>query len=110
MTEQQLQQQCFKWFHNYYPLFRGLLFHVQNNAVNKIQGNHRKSLGVISGVSDFIALTPTGTYIAIELKTESGKQSKAQKEWQSKIETYNGKYYICKTLEQFQEVIKKHFD
>ena len=38
----------------------------------------------------------------IELKTDKGKQSNEQKEWQSMIESQGFDYYIIRSLEEFK--------
>jgi hypothetical protein len=109
-TEYRIQQDCYRWFHNTYPNYRGLLFHVQQGAKNAIQGNRHKALGVFSGVADFVACTPTGQFLAIELKTPTGFQSQAQKKWEEQLRKAKGNYYICRSLTEFQEVVKIYFD
>ena len=67
-----------------------------------VTGARDKATGLIPGVSDMIMLTPRSGAIFIEFKTEKGKQSEKQKEWQKKIEYYNYKYYIIRKLENFK--------
>jgi hypothetical protein len=106
MNELQLQAEIFKWHWNNIPEERGLLFHVNNKARNKIEGNKFKSLGVIAGVTDLIYLKPGGRPIFVELKTEEGKQSPQQKEWQKTVESAGYDYRICRDLETFKTYIK----
>lgn len=110
-SEGKIQAECFQWFWNDYPRYRGLLFHVANENdradSNPIQGAIRKSLGVVPGVSDLILLVPTKKYhgLCIEMKDEKGQQRQSQKDWQFLVEQQGYRYEICRSLQQFKEII-----
>ena len=54
-SEDQIQHECYKWFHNTYPHLRGLLFAVPNGgARSALQGKIFKMTGVVAGVSDML--------------------------------------------------------
>lgn len=99
LPELQLQAKIFQHHWNYYPNERGLLFHVNGKAKNAIEGNKFKALGVIPGVSDLVYLKPGGKPIFLELKTENGKQSEAQKKWQEIVTKAGYDYRIVKTFD-----------
>lgn len=109
--EGRIQAECFAWFWNSYPRFRKCLFHVPNENdradANAIQGAIRKSLGVVAGVADLILMVKRGRYgaLCIEMKDERGTQKPAQKEWQAIVEREGYKYVICRSLEQFKQII-----
>jgi len=106
MTESQLQQQCFMWFHNEaYKDQRGRLWHAFNNPPNAIQGAMLKSMGLTKGVADLVYLLPFGKVLFIEMKTETGTQSKEQIAWQVLVESLGFEYVICRSFEQFKELI-----
>lgn len=113
-NEGRIQAQCFQWFWNTYPQYRKLLFHVPNENdradSNIIQGAIRKSLGVVSGVADFLLLIPSGRYhgLCIEMKDEKGRQKPAQAEWQVIVEAQGYKYVVCRSLEQFKIIIQEY--
>ena len=46
--------------------------------------------------------------LLIEMKTDEGKQSQHQKEWQQKITGDGYKYVIVRSLEEFQNQIKQY--
>ena len=75
-----------------------------------IQGAIRKSLGVVSGVSDLIFLVARGRYhgLCIEMKDEKGQQKPAQKEWQAIVEAQGFRYEICRSFGQFQQIMKSY--
>lgn len=110
-NEGKIQAECFQWFHNTFPQYRGLLFHVPNendrSDSNPIQGAIRKSLGVWPGVADLICLIPREGHgaLLIEMKDEKGTQKPAQKEWQAAVEAQGYRYEICRSLRQFKELI-----
>lgn len=97
---------CYVWFHNTYPELRGLLCYNNNNSKNKIDGNRNKAKGLQKGRSDF-AFYYQGHAYMIELKTDTGTQSQAQKEWQQLIERHGFKYYIARSKEEFIQIMTK---
>lgn len=113
-NEGKIQAECVIWFNNTYPQFRKTLFHVPNENdradSNIIQGAMRKSLGVVPGVADLILLVPRGSHgaLCIEMKDEKGVQRPAQKEWQAIVENLGYRYEICRSLEQFKEIVNDY--
>lgn len=113
-NEGKIQSECVIWFHNTFPQYRGLLFHVPNENdradSNPIQGAIRKSLGVVAGVADLLFLVARGGYhgLCIEMKDEKGTQKPAQKEWQKIVEAYGYSYKICRSLAQFKEIVYEY--
>ena len=106
MSEDRLQQIIFTFHWNSYPEERGLLFMVHNNPRNKIEGAQLKGRGMISGVSDLIYLKPMGKPVFMELKLENGVQSKAQKEWESKVTEAGYDYRIARSLEEAKKICR----
>ena len=47
--------------------------------------------------------------LCVEMKTEIGRQSDVQKEWQLKVEKQGYKYVVIRSLEAFQQEIKNYF-
>ena len=115
-NEGRIQAECFQWFHNSFPQYRGLLFHVPNENdradSNPIQGAIRKSLGVWPGVADLLFLHAGGGChgLCIEMKDEHGQQKPAQKEWQKIVEAQNYRYEICRSLEHFKQIINEYLN
>jgi hypothetical protein len=106
-SEERLQQECFRWFWNTYPQYRGLLFHVPNGGTrNSREAAKLKTMGVVRGVSDFILLFD-GTAYCIELKRPDGKgsQSKSQKGWESTVRDNGFRYYVINSLKNFQGLV-----
>ncbi|MEY3421266.1 MAG: Nonlabens phage [Bacteroidota bacterium] len=65
-----------------------------------------KGMGLQKGRSDLVFYYAGRAYM-IEIKTENGKQTPEQKKWQEIVEKNRFEYTICKTLEEFQEIIKR---
>ena len=109
-----MQAECVQWLWNEYPQYRGLLFHIPNegNRDSKTDGAYRKALGLVSGVSDLILLIPNKSHhaLCIEMKTEVGRQSDAQRLWQSKVEAQGYRYEVVRSLEEFKELIKEYLE
>lgn len=70
-----------------------------------------KAEGAKPGVSDLLLMVPNGKYnfLAIEMKTEKGRQSDNQKAFQQHMEKLGfGKYVICKSFDEFRNEIQKY--
>lgn len=106
MSEAQIQAACVTWLWNTYPQTRGLFFAVNNNSEHVARAMNRKAVGLVAGVSDTIFLW-RGKALLIEFKTPTGRQSAKQKEWQERAEAQGFRYYIVRSLEDFQDLIKK---
>lgn len=108
MTEEQLQASIFQNHWNYYTHERKCLFHVNNKAKNKIEGNQMKAKGVVAGVSDFIYLAKNGKVLFIELKTDEGKQSKEQKEFEQIAKDRGHLYFVVRSVKEFFDLIQEY--
>lgn len=103
--EHNLQTACVNWFRWQYPTFSKMLIAVPNGGRrDAITGAMLKAEGVLAGVADLILLIPNRRYhsLLIELKTKSGTQSKAQKEWQQEVERLGySKYILVRSIDEF---------
>lgn len=111
--EDKLQMACRHWFDLQHPRLALLLHHSPNEGRlmhTARDGAKRKAMGVRAGFPDFILLYPSGgyPYLAIELKSEKGRQSPAQREYQEAVQQAGGLYILCRTLEEFREVINAY--
>ena len=103
-----LQSKMVIWYSSQYGRTHDkCLFHVNNKAKNGIEGNRMKAMGVKTGVSDLVLVTSQGT-IYIEVKTPTGSQSKEQKEFQQQVESLGQKYFVVRTLDEFQDIVKNN--
>lgn len=110
--ESDIQKQAVKWFRYQYPKIRKLLFAVGNGgARSRTEAAIMKGEGVTAGVSDLILLFPNSMYhgLCIEMKTPTGRLQDSQKEWQKCVEAVGYKYALCRSFEEFQNLIYSYF-
>lgn len=104
--EDLLQQKCVIWFKNNYQMHgKGLIFAVPNGGTrNIIEAKKLKATGTMPGVSDLIVVLDSKV-LFIELKTDIGKQSDAQKLFETKITNLNHEYILIRNEEEFKTTI-----
>lgn len=107
-SEDRIQAECVKWANNEYPELRGFgVCHIPNGGLrNKIEANKLKAMGVRKGFADLIVILPSGTVFFIEMKDDKGKQSEEQVKFQEFVQQRGIPYYLIRTLEDFQTLIK----
>lgn len=88
----------------------GLFFHVENegsagrsHALNKL----KKATGKIPGVADYIFMR-AGQNLALEIKTEDGKQEKSQEHFESWCVEHGVPYYICRSWGDVKYLLTKY--
>lgn len=112
-TESRIQAVCVSYFGYNYPQYRGLLFAVPNGGYRTATtAKIMKAEGVVSGVSDLLLLVPSRQYhgLCIEFKTDKGRQSEAQKEWQRAVELQGFCYRVVRSLDEFIDLLAWYFD
>lgn len=110
-NEDNLQIACVSWFSLQYPSIARLLHHSPNGGKRNAREAARfKRMGVRAGFPDLILLLPSKQYsfLCIELKTKTGKQTDYQKEWQALAESNGSKYIVCRSFDEFQTAIKQY--
>jgi len=63
---------------------------------------YKKATGMMAGVADLIILTPNARTIFVEMKTEKGKQSDKQKEFEQSVKEKGFDYFVCRTFDEFK--------
>lgn len=109
--EHKLQKLCVRWFRMQYPFLRSLLFAVPNGGRrDELTGAKLKDEGATPGVSDLILLKNNKKYstLCIEMKTKVGRQSESQRNWQKEVERAGNKYVVCRSIEEFIEVVNDY--
>ena len=115
MSESEIQQSCLRWFALQYPVFarEGMLFHIPNEGI-RLGGMGAKMVreGIVRGVADLCLCIPRGGYHAlyIEMKRPGSYQRPEQKEWQKNCEKYGNLYVVCRSLEEFREIVTKYLN
>lgn len=109
ITEARLQQECYMWHYNEYPMQRGLFFRIKNEGLNNISGARDKAMGLVAGVADMCLLLPNGRACFIEFKSDKGRQSDKQKHFESIVKMRGCEYFVVNSKEKFificQEVL-----
>ena len=108
--EDRLQSDCFLWFHNSYPAYRGLLFHVPNGGNRDArEGNKFKAMGVTPGIPDLILLLPNqgGKIMGIEFKTSEGRVSPAQVKLHTTWRGVGCNIEVVRSVEVFKALIQQ---
>lgn len=110
--EHRIQRSCVRWFNLKHKELRGRLFAVPNGGRRDAATAARlKEEGVVAGVSDLILLVPNRYYgaLLIEMKTQRGKQSQSQVDWE-KIITSTGeyKYVVCHSIDDFISEVEEY--
>lgn len=107
-TEDKVQQEIVMWYRNTYCLKhhnpRNIIFSVPNDSKNAVEQMRKIATGLYAGVSDLIMIHFGQVYF-IELKTDTGKQSEKQKDFQLIVENQGFKYYLIRSLKEFQKII-----
>lgn len=108
-TEHDLQTACVKWFEVSYSWLSPLFFSVPNGAKTKLtEARWMKAEGMKPGVADILLLVPNGekAFLCIEMKSATGRQSAAQRNFQEAVTAAGGQYTVCRTFEEFSQCIK----
>ena len=111
--EHRLQCACVRWFRLAYPQHHHNLFAVPNGGYRTPATAAKiKAEGALPGVSDLILLIARGNYhgLLIEMKTDKGRQSEAQREWQRLIEADGYKYVVVRSIEEFIKVVTDYLN
>ena len=112
--EDDIQEEFFRIVHLKFPQIPDkLLFSVPNGGRrDKFTGGIMKRTGAKRGVADVIMLIPNKYHncLCLEFKTDIGKQSKEQIEFQRQIERVGGKYEIIRSANDAINVISEYLN
>ena len=104
LSESAIQSKCVTWFNNTYCLKhhtpRSMIFHVANENQHK-----HIALGVLAGVSDLVVLHG-GQVLWVEMKDHKGRLRLAQIEFRERVCLMGYTYHVCRSLEEFKEIIE----
>lgn len=79
-------------------------FTAKNGKTFSLEAKRLKDEGVKSGVSDLMILWK-GRLLCLEVKTEKGRQSPAQKEWERTITECGGLYRVVRSVDDVREFL-----
>ena len=69
-----------------------------------------KAEGMLAGVADLLLLLPAMGYtmLAIEMKTDKGRQSPRQQAWQQEAERHGIRYALVRSFDEFNYLIEPY--
>jgi hypothetical protein len=69
--------------------------------------NIHKAGGYTNGQPDLVVLMPSGRTLLVEVKTPHGRQSEAQKAYQTAAENLGHSYYVVRNREDMKKILDK---
>ena len=109
--EEDMQEACVRWFGYAHPRLAPLLHHSPNGGRRNVREAARfRAMGTRAGFPDLFLAVPNRGYhgLFIEMKSREGRQTPAQKEWQSNLTAQGYRYEVCRCLEEFFEIINSY--
>lgn len=98
--ESKLQRTVVKYLRLELRLCKGLVFAIPNGGKrSKVEARIQVSEGTLHGVADLEILLPRGRAVFVEMKTETGKQSEYQEEFEMNVSKLGFDYLIWRNLD-----------
>lgn len=110
-NESEMQRACVRWYRYRYPQHASMLIGIPNGvATTERQGAILKAEGMLAGVADLLLLLPAQGYtmLAIEMKTDKGRQSPRQQAWQQEAERHGIRYEVVRSFDEFNYLIEPY--
>lgn len=115
--ESRLQKQCVAWFRAQYPEYAILLVHPINEGsghtrTDRMRQGIHKAEGAVAGVPDLLLFVPgcMSHGLGIEFKTQNGRQSQEQKDFQQMFEAAGYRYVIVRSFEEFRDLTNEYIE
>lgn len=83
---------------------------IRNNSGNIFLNSNGKTRAIklgTPGASDIIACSPTGQFIAIEVKSEKGRLTDKQRDFLRLVEKNNGIAIVARSVEDVYPILRK---
>ena len=105
MTEKQIQHQVLAWLR----FNRFLAWHVPNSGFYNVRTNRYNivSSDHVAGIPDIHVILPGGEVVFIELKSEKGKLSPAQKAMLEKLASLGHSTFVARDLQTVERYFKE---
>lgn len=107
--EDNLQKACVRWFRYQYPDI--LIHHSPNGGFRtSIEGAKFKAMGTLAGFADLVILAQRGGSGAlfIEMKSDKGRQSDYQKQFEEYCKAAGYTYCVVRTIDEFMESVNRY--
>lgn len=109
-VESDTQRACIMWFRLQYRWPEYVIFSIPNGIRTSSfhQAAIAKAEGLLKGVPDLCVPLPRGNYhgLYIEMKSLTGRVDPDQRVMLDKLESEGYKTAVCRTLEEFQNVVQ----
>ena len=102
--ETELQTKMVQWLRATHP--ESLVWHCPNEACAR-RWNFYQNQGVLKGAPDLTIILP-GVVFFVECKTGRGRQTPEQKVFGEKCASLGIGYYVCRSLEQFVDIVESY--
>ena len=115
--EHNLQVACVRWFRMQYPKYAKLLFAIPNGGKrHPTVAKKMKAEGVQKGVPDLFLATAVACDVDgyqwhglfIEMKSEEGRLTLQQAEYLTSLDQQRYKTAVCRTFDEFKNVIDNY--
>ena len=109
MLEDKLQQSIYMWFNNTYVIKdkRCMILSIPNGGLrDKMTAITLKATGLYKGAADLLVVF-RGWVGFVELKTEIGIQSPAQRQFEAHCIEAGIPYRLVRSLQEFQQLIQE---
>lgn len=109
--EENTQIDCVNWMRWQHPSLAPYLHHSPNGGKrSKREAGRFKAMGVKAGFPDLALYIPRNNWhgLFIEMKTDKGRQSESQKEWQKMLTGQGYLYVVCRGFEEFKSIINTY--
>ena len=110
-SEVRIQYEIVSWYNNAFCLKfhepQHFIFSVPNESRDRKETMIKKSMGLKAGVSDLIIIQPDRV-LFVEVKTDTGRQSLKQKEFQNIVERLGFRYLLVRSLNDFKQQINTY--
>jgi len=103
LLEREIQKTIIEYLTYLENLGKLYFFRAGSGAIKLDNGRYFKTGK--PGLPDIIVLIK-GMFIGLEVKTSNGKQSKIQKEAEENIKKNNGYYFIVRSIEDVENILK----
>ncbi len=107
--EHHIQVACVRWFQTQHP--RHLLFAIPNGGKrNPVVAAKLKAEGVLPGVPDLFIAAARGGFngLFVELKAGKNKPTPAQEDVMRGLTSAGYKCAVCRSLDEFMEVVNDY--
>jgi len=117
MKERNLQMECVKWLRIQYPHvwvgnFSTDTRYGGTQTQRAMQGAIKNKMGYTKGLPDLLIIKPSGFFsgLFVEFKTDKGRQTPEQKEFEIYAISNTYAYVVVRTLDEFMMFVKNYFN